>query len=76
MRTPGMKKRVGLPIVGMLLGCAAVSPWIWAVGQQALSSPTLQSAYLKPSSPTQTPVIEAKTLSTEMALSAQDEVSF
>ncbi|MCY7275170.1 MAG: DUF1460 domain-containing protein, partial [Phormidesmis sp. CAN_BIN44] len=74
-----MKKRVGLPIVGMLFSCAAVSPWLFAVGQQtlqALSSPTPQPAHLKPSSLTQTPVIEAKTLSTEVALSTQDEISF
>ncbi len=73
-----MKKRVGLPILGILVGWAVASPWLFAVGQQtlqALSAPTTQSAYPPPSF-TQTPVIEAKTLSTEVALSTQDEISF
>ena len=74
-----MKKRFGLPIVGVLFGCGFAAPWIFAARQQtfqALPSQTRQNlTLLEPLNLAQIPVAEAK-VSTEVALSTQDEIKF
>lgn len=73
-----MKKRIGLPIIGVLFGWAVASPWLFAGGQPTLktmSSPIAPSMQSQPLSPTPTSV-GAKPLSTGITLSPQDEITF
>ena len=74
-----MKKRVGLSIVGVLFCCGFTTPWIFAAGQQTLQvlpSQTRQNPIpSEPLMPPQVPVTEAK-VSTEAALSTQDQIKF
>ncbi len=70
-----MKKRVGLPLVGVLVGCGVAVPWILDAKQpfQTFSSqtaPPLASFNLS-----KAPVAELK-VSTETGLSTLDEIKF
>ena len=74
-----MKKRVGLPLVGVLFSCGFAVPWLLESKRpfQAFSSQTSQRLTpLAPLNLPKAPLVAEVKVSTEIALSTLDEIKF